>query len=222
MFKRRVIINLIAAGIFVSASGAISADLSSDSVSSERTDTANTDVVRPSNLRTWGDLNAPVSVYVFSSLTCPHCAVFHADVMPELKKTFIDSGKAKLTYVDMPYDAKAMTGTLLARCIDPSLYESFMMVLFQNQNVWAYHEKPRTLMEGYAKVLGADTEKLKTCVSDYQLRKTITEQRNNLSTLYKVTGMPTVIVVKDGESHKIVGTDTKAIISNMQSIMGEK
>lgn len=222
MFKRRIIINLMAAGIFMSAGSAISADLSSDSASSVPTDMVKTDAIKPADLRIWGNSNAPVSIYVFSSLTCPHCAIFHADVMPELKKTFIDSGKAKLTYVDMPYDAKAMTGTLLARCINPSLYESFMTVLFENQSVWAYNEKPRTLMEGYAKVLGADTEKLKTCVSDYGLRKTITEQRNNLSTLYKVTGMPTVIVVKDGESHKIMGTDTKAIIANMQSIMGEK
>lgn len=224
MLRQSFIIIFTAAGILLSAGQVMGTDVSENNVLAQNETVSQTlkPTLTPFQLRTWGDETAAVSIYVFSSLTCPHCAVFHADVLPDLKETFIDSGKAKLIYVDMPYDARAMTGTLLARCIQPALYEPFMTALFENQHVWAYNDKPRTLMDGYARVLGADVNQLKACVANEDLRRTVTQQRNNLSTLYKVTGMPTVIVVKNGTSHKITGTDTKAILSKIKSIVEEK
>ncbi len=176
----------------------------------------------PDALRTWGNEKADVSVYLFSSLTCPHCMVFHEEVLPKLKETFVQPGKVKLIYVDMPYDAKALTGTLLARCISPALYEKYMTALFQNQTVWAYTSNPRGLMDGYATALGADTKAMRACVSDMDLRKKVMEQRDNLSTLYKVRGMPTVVVVKNGEATKITGTDTPVILAKIKSVLGEE
>lgn len=176
----------------------------------------------PEALRTWGNAKADVSVYLFSSLTCPHCMVFHEEVLPKLKETFVQTGKVKLIYVDMPYDAKALTGTLLTRCISPALYEKYITALFQNQTVWAYTSNPRKLMDSYATALGADTKAMRACVSDMNLRKKVIEQRDNLSTLYKVRGMPTVVVVKNGEATKITGTDTPVILAKIKSVLGEE
>lgn len=175
----------------------------------------------PLQLKTAGDSKAPIQIYLFSSLTCPHCSVFHQKVLPALQENFIQSGKAHLTFVDMPYDAKAMTGAVMARCIEPDLYDPFMTVLHENQSVWAYSNHPRTLLEGYARVLGADMTALTACMGQEEVRIRITEQRNNLSTLYKVTGMPTVVVLKNGDSVKISGTDKDVILEQIQNIINK-
>ena len=39
-----------------------------------------------------GPDKAPVKIKIFSSLTCPHCAHFHINVVPEIKKEYIESG----------------------------------------------------------------------------------------------------------------------------------
>lgn len=175
----------------------------------------------PLQLKTAGDSKAPVQIYLFSSLTCPHCSVFHQKVLPALRENFIQSGKAHLTFVDMPYDAKAMTGAVMARCIEPDLYDAFMTVLHENQNVWAYSNQPRTLLEGYARVLGADMTALAACMRQDDVRIRVTEQRNNLSSLYKVTGMPTVVILKNGDSVKISGTDKDVILERIQNIINK-
>ncbi len=177
------------------------------------------ETIKPMELREWGRDDASIRLYLFSSPTCPHCTVFHAEVLPVIREKFIKTGKAKLIAVDMPYDSIAITATLMMRCIEPRLYEQYSQTLFQNQTTWAYATKPRTLMEGYARILGSDVEKLDLCVRDYELRKKVVEQRNNLSALYKVTGMPTLVIVKNGQTEKISGTDTPVIIEKIESVM---
>ena len=55
--------------------------------------------IKPTDLRVYGNKTNPTTIYVFSSLTCPHCSVFHSEIMPDIKKDYIDTGKAKLIYV---------------------------------------------------------------------------------------------------------------------------
>ena len=42
-----------------------------------------------------GNQNAKVTVKVFSSLTCPHCANFHTKIFQKLKKDFLDNDRVK-------------------------------------------------------------------------------------------------------------------------------
>ena len=173
--------------------------------------------LKPSDLRVFGDKKNSNIIYVFSSLSCPHCTIFHKEIMPELLDKFVKTNQAKVVYVEMPYDAKAMTGTLYSRCLKTKNYETFMDKMFQNQNVWWNDEKPRQTMLNYALDLGENKETLEVCVSNVQLRKTITSQRNNLSELYDVTGMPTVVVVNKHSHKKFVGLDKNIILKGIQS-----
>ena len=43
-------------------------------------------------------------------MTCPHCAAFHADTLPELKERYIDTGKVRLVLRDFPLDQNALQG----------------------------------------------------------------------------------------------------------------
>lgn len=168
--------------------------------------------LKPTDLRVYGDKQNPAIIYVFSSLTCPHCSIFHRDIMPDLKSQYVDTGKAKLILVDMAYDSMAMTGFTISRCISPDKYDAFMSVMFENQMMWANAEKPREVMTRFATMLGGMTKNdVDICLANEELKKTIIKQRTNLSELYGVTGMPTVVVVKGTQSEKIEGADKKAI-----------
>ena len=63
-----------------------------------------------------GDPNAPVTIIEFASLTCPHCAAFHVNTLPELEKRYIDTGKVRLVLRDFPLDQMALKASVIAHC----------------------------------------------------------------------------------------------------------
>ena len=175
--------------------------------------TLSTDI-KPTDLRSYGEKDVPVSVYVFSSLTCPHCANFHQTIMPKLMSEYVDKGKIRLIYVDMPYDAISMTGTTVSRCIPADKYESFMNIMFENQMLLI--NASREIITRFATMLGGITKNdVDVCLADEKLKKTIGNQRTNLASLYEVTGMPTVVVLKNNKSKKIEGADEFQIMRSI-------
>ena len=65
-----------------------------------------------------GSDKAIVKIKVFSSLTCPHCANFHINIVPEIKKKFVESGKVQLIFIDFPLDQAAFDASKLLHCLD--------------------------------------------------------------------------------------------------------
>ena len=63
-----------------------------------------------------GKASAPVTIIEYASLSCPHCAAFHNQVLPTLKKDYIDTGKVRLVYRDYPHNNAAVAATMMARC----------------------------------------------------------------------------------------------------------
>ena len=51
-----------------------------------------------------GNDNARITIIAYESLTCSHCANFHKDVYPLLKKDYIDTGLAKIEFRHFPLD----------------------------------------------------------------------------------------------------------------------
>ena len=177
--------------------------------------------IKPTDLRIYGNKTNPTTIYVFSSLTCPHCSVFHSEIMPDIKKDYIDTGKAKLIYVDMPGESKGMTGTTISRCIKPEKYDDFMSIMFENQEVWAYSSKPRAVMTRFATMLGGLTEdEVNVCLLNQELKQTILEQQLNLSRLYDIKAMPSVVIVKNNETKKIQGADKEVIMHELKERLG--
>ena len=155
-------------------------------------------------------------------MSCSHCAVFHQQVLPELLKNFVETNQAKLIYVDMPYDPRAMTGALYGRCIDPKNYESFLEKMFTHQQELTYAEKPRKLIATFAGETAENEQAIEACVSNMALRKKIMQQRNNLSELYVVRATPTIVVLNQQTPTKIIGTDTAVILKDVQKKLEEK
>lgn len=177
--------------------------------------------IKPKDLRVFGDKENQNAIYVFSSLTCPHCSTFHKNVMPELLSEYVDKNKAKLVYVDMPGDPMSMTGSMIARCIPSENYEKFMTVMFENQSVWGRSRNAREIMTGYAKLLGMSNENVNECLADLELRKTILGQRTNLANLYSIEAMPTVVVVSNDAQKTFVGTNLQEITDGINKTLGQ-
>ena len=64
------------------------------------------------NLIALGSNKAPVKIKIFSSLTCPHCASFHIEVVPKIKKEYVDTGKVQIIFIDFPLDQAAFNAYL--------------------------------------------------------------------------------------------------------------
>jgi protein-disulfide isomerase len=83
-----------------------------------------------------------VTIVEYASMTCPHCAHFHATTLPELKTKYIDTGKVRLILREFPFDPRAEAGFMLARCSKDN-YFPMVDVLFKQQNNWALWRMPR-------------------------------------------------------------------------------
>ena len=65
---------------------------------------------------TEGNTNAKVEILIYESLTCSHCATFHKEIYPDLKKNFIDKGLVKIQFKSFPLDIAALNASKIALC----------------------------------------------------------------------------------------------------------
>ncbi|MDR2902728.1 MAG: DsbA family protein [Lactobacillales bacterium] len=175
----------------------------------------------PKDLRVFGHANAPAKIYVFSSFTCPYCAIYHKEVMPKLKEKYADTARAQIIFVELPYEIRAMTGTILSRCMPADKYEEFVNAIYSNQSLLMNTSNPRNFLSGYATALGMGEEDINRCLADKELQRTVMAQRDNLAKLYGVKGMPTTIVVVKGKPHLLEGADAKAILLKVEDLIGK-
>lgn len=87
--------------------------------------------------KTLGDPDAPVTLIEFASMSCPHCAAFHSQRLPEIKEAFIDTGMVKLEFRDFPLNGAAVFGGALAHCAAPDRYFGWLDLIFETQREWA-------------------------------------------------------------------------------------
>lgn len=92
-----------------------------------------------------GKPDAPNIIIDYFSLTCPHCANFHAAVLPAIRSEWIDSGRACFIYRHFPSDAVATRGSLLAECGGEKFFET-IDALFKSQVEWLTAPAPEEEM----------------------------------------------------------------------------
>ncbi len=130
-------------------------------------------VIKP-NDRVMGNANAPVTIIEYASLSCPHCAKFHTGILPEVKKQYIETGKAKLVYRDLPLNAPALNAAKITRCADPANYYSLVSILFENQNEWAVDkEKETPKLKAFVAKHGVDAAAFDACIANTDIEKQI-------------------------------------------------
>ena len=86
-----------------------------------------------------GSIDAKVSIIVYESLTCGHCADFHKEVYPKLKKDFIDTGLVKIEFRSFPLDLAALNASKIAHCRNDGKTD-ILHFLYENQKKWVRGE----------------------------------------------------------------------------------
>jgi protein-disulfide isomerase len=146
-----------------------------------------------------GDANAPVTIIEYSSLTCPHCAAFHANTLPELKKRYIDTGKVRLVLRDFPLDQMALKAAVIAHCAGPQRQPQFVEVFFAQQASWARAADPEKALRQLAQLGGLGGDQIDACLADKALEEAVLQARLEGQQQFKIESTPSFII--DGKTY---------------------
>jgi protein-disulfide isomerase len=142
----------------------------------------------------FGDLAAPVTIVEYASLTCSFCAQFHTDVLPDLKRIYIDTGKVRLVFRDFPLDGLAMAGAMLTRCASSNRGQAMLNLMFRQQATWVRSERPMEPLTSYAKLAGMTEEDVNACLENENIMTAIREVQETARNLYKIESTPTFFI----------------------------
>lgn len=140
-----------------------------------------------------GEADAPVTIVEYASMTCPHCATFHAQTLPAIKERYIDTGKARLVFREFPFDPRAEAGFMLARCSDGN-YFAMVDVLFNQQRAWASVEDARAALLQISKLAGFSQESFEACLTDQTLLNDVRAVRARGANDFGVESTPTFFI----------------------------
>ena len=113
-----------------------------------------------------GDPNAPITMIEYASFTCPHCAHFHTQILPEVKKKWIDTGKVKLVYRDFPLDQVAAKAAQIAECAGKDRYFGVVDLIFRGQQQWAAAQDPIAELSKPLRIAGLGDAEIKACLAN--------------------------------------------------------
>jgi protein-disulfide isomerase len=140
-----------------------------------------------------GAQDAPVTVVEYASMTCPHCATFHATTLPELKTKYIDTGKVRMIFREFPFDPRAEAAFMLARCSKDN-YFPMIDVLFRQQQGWAAVQNARDALLQIAKLAGFSQESFEACLTDQKLLEDVRSVRERGGKEFGVDSTPTFFI----------------------------
>ena len=154
-----------------------------------------------------GNANAKLTIKVFSSLTCPHCASFHENIYEKLKKEYIDKGLVKFEHHAFPLDLAALNAEVIIRCHDNNVKKFELLTeMYNRQKTWAIGSDINKINELIKKVglnFELSNEKMDTCLKNDQLQDKILTQRIEAQKKYKIESTPTIIINEKKYSGKI-------------------
>ena len=163
-----------------------------------------------------GSPDAKVTVKVFSSLTCPHCATFHTSIFNKLKKEYIDEGLVRFEHHAFPLDLAALNAEVVVRC-QTNNETKFKLLgeIYNKQTFWAVGSDINKINDLIKKV-GSDfdltEEKMNTCLENSDVQDEILNERIEAQKKYKIESTPTIFVNEKKYSGKVDYKKFKKII----------
>ncbi|MBD1147040.1 DsbA family protein [Pelagibacterales bacterium SAG-MED28] len=163
-----------------------------------------------------GNPDAKVTVKVFSSLTCPHCATFHTSIFNKLKKEYIDEGLVRFEHHAFPLDLAALNAEVVVRCqTDNEKKFKLLEEIYNKQTFWAVGSDINKINDLIKKV-GLDfdltEEKMNACLENSNVQDEILNERIEAQKKYKIESTPTIFVNEKKYSGKVDYKKFKKII----------
>ena len=163
-----------------------------------------------------GSPDAKVTVKVFSSLTCPHCATFHTSIFNKLKKEYIDEGLVRFEHHAFPLDLAALNAEVVVRC-QTNNEKKFKLLeeIYNKQTFWAVGsdiDKINDLIKKVGSDFDLTEEKMNACLENSDVQDEILNERIEAQKKYKIESTPTIFVNEKKYSGKVDYKKFKKII----------
>ena len=142
-----------------------------------------------------GQENAKITIIAYESLTCSHCANFHKDIYPQLKKDYIDTGLAKIEFRHFPLDVAALNASKIAQCKSDQGLE-ILESLYSNQQAWVKGntiEEVNNNLKQFIKKEGFNIDYEK-CINNKEIEDYVLNDRVEGTKKFKVNATPTIII----------------------------
>jgi len=147
-----------------------------------------------------GDLDAKITIKVFSSLTCPHCANFHKNIFENLKKEYIDKGIVRFEHHSFPLDLAALNAEIIIRChTDNNKKFQLLGEIYKKQSQWAVGSDINVINESIKKIgldSGLSNNKMDGCLNNEIAQDEILNERIEAQKKYKIQSTPTIYINK--------------------------
>ena len=142
-----------------------------------------------------GNKEAKITIIAYESLTCSHCADFHKDIYPQLKKDFIDTGLVKIEFRHFPLDVAAFNASKISQCKTGKGLE-VLNSLYSNQQEWVKGstvEDANKNLKTFIKNQGFELD-FEKCLSNKEIEEYVLNDRIEGVKKFKVNATPTIII----------------------------
>jgi protein-disulfide isomerase len=142
-----------------------------------------------------GNENAKITIIAYESLTCSHCANFHNDVYPQLKKEYIDTGLAKIEFRHFPLDIAAFNASKIAQCKNDQSLE-ILESLYSNQKAWVKGSTADEINANLKKFIENEGFEInfEKCIENKDIEDFVLNDRIEGSKNFKINATPTIII----------------------------
>ena len=174
-------------------------------------DTGAEPVIRPDFVL--GQADAPIELIEYASYTCPHCATFHAQVFPQLKANYIDTGKVKFIHREVYFDKFGLWAGMVAQCAGEMRYYGVAGMIYDTQEEWIGNGDAGAIADNLRKIgakAGLSPAELDACMNDGAMAQSMVATYQKNAEADDVQATPTLII--DGEKHSNMTYDELAAI----------
>jgi protein-disulfide isomerase len=142
-----------------------------------------------------GNQNAKIVILAYESLTCSHCADFHKNVYPQLKKDYIDTGLAKIEFRHFPLDAAAFNASKIIQCKHDQGME-ILESLYSNQQAWIKGNTIEQVNNNLQKFIEKEGFQVnfEKCINNKEIEEFVLNDRIEGVKNFKVNATPTIII----------------------------
>ena len=145
-----------------------------------------------------GSEKAKITVKVFSSLTCPHCASFHKNIFEKLKSQYIDDNKVIFEHHSFPLDLAALNAEKVLRSVsDVEKSFEFLTLIYKKQDQWAVGSDIKKINDYVKKIgvnFGLDSKRIDSFIADEKIQDEILNERIAAQKKYKISSTPTIYI----------------------------
>ena len=145
-----------------------------------------------------GAADAPVTLIEYASFTCPHCATFHAQVMPQLKADYVETGKVRFIHREVYFDRYGLWAAMISRCGGgEERYFAIADIFYDTQKDWIGDGQPGTVAANLRKLglaAGIGQEQLEACLNDAAMAQAMVATYQANATEHGVESTPTLVI----------------------------